>query len=165
VTLYTVRSSPGGYGTRVDIRLSHIQCALSMQGRSENRTRLDAHTKHMGDHCRGLTAHSTLRFGAKESPCESQHLRVSTSNRAGAKLTFLSSKPTFLSSKLIFLEPRRNSVANPRAPSRATQPRCATPSMPGCVPLDYSGNSGANGRSNRGADPGTLLPVVAPSAL
>ena len=44
------------------------QWALSMQGRSENRTRpaWSAHTKHMGDYCRGLTAHSTLRYARIE---------------------------------------------------------------------------------------------------
>ena len=48
------------------------QWALSMQGRSEIGTRpaWSAHTKHMGDYCRGLTAHSTpRRLMATRAPC------------------------------------------------------------------------------------------------
>jgi hypothetical protein len=40
---------------------SSVGSAYASEKRNSDQTGLVAHTKHMGDYCQGLTAHSTLR--------------------------------------------------------------------------------------------------------
>jgi hypothetical protein len=151
-----------------------VDSVYAREKRKSDQAGLVAHTKHIGDDCRGLTAHSTLSCvhstpcGGQPPPCKIRAVLVpgyGVSHMEGRR--HVSTAPhvggsplpvryalcwypamAYLTWKGVATYPQHPMWEVERLEAEAVSRRF--PFKTGCLPLKYSSNSGVNGVSYRG---------------